>query len=228
MPVVEDISLGDQPEALELVPIEVNAKFDAAAAIVAWLAYPNDSKKRKELGQAIMVRSRAAEICDPDQERWLKPSTYTVISRGIEKIVHHRHIAGLMAMQILSDGASSRTKLVEIFAQIGADMTRELRQRFERRPEHITSRIWSPTKPVMHMACVLPSLQFEFASKEMPYGDMYDLINTADWVARFMEQAARVREDIIACDRIKIEACDMIHLVDVSPLLPSSAPRKFL
>ena len=180
-----------------------------AATYLGVLSYPESKQKRQDFIRAVLAY---AEInrCLHEDNIW-HPQTVIpgllimnpkkvehTIDRAIYRLKTHRIVAAEMAafimmndtefLQVRIDG---KRPTVNRMAARAAEMLSATPQ-LEWSPEHVKKRVWSATKPVIHLAIAFRGIILErFFERSV---DFDNLIEQPNWVERAIKTAEMLRQ----------------------------------
>ena len=193
-------NVGDECAEFVRIPVLDITSYEAAAKLLAVLAYPDDKKARTRFEHAAYFKIIEHLSKHPgwkNSNQWLRPDyllldrkmAETEYKRGIRLIRYSRMIAAKMAAPTdccffaFEKGRDSRGaggKLAEygyfaptsaeLIAEVSMDLDRLRKKDTTANKGNITERCWTPSKPVLHLCLALQSI-FN-AGDEMTYLDL--------------------------------------------------------
>lgn len=207
----------------------------AAVAYLAVLAYPHETAKRDEFLEAgrALVLKQAVNDGYPRQDistRWRRIPNRKIDNRltaGFRRIVRRRLPVAHVAPAGLIAGAHSFkspvTKLLENLAEHHArafprnrrstdlDSLKWHEDGSEGKRAEVISRLWSETKPVLHLAVALNGQRPEPNYKgNLP---LVEMIWSPEWIIPALESAEALRQIIARSAVLRISAENQIRLL---------------
>jgi hypothetical protein len=162
--------------------------YEAGAMVVTFLAYPGDSasdeERRAQLHRTLCAGMFGA-ICDVDPDWATSPQPVKPIYgslperdcnrslRGVPRRLHDRMVAARMAYPFLKEAESGgkfdlpagikRLSINEMAAFVSTDAGQS-------DPENVETRIWRPSRPVIHLASAAHGYLHLVGPKEQRFG----------------------------------------------------------
>ena len=226
------------PREISYLTVKGHAAHIGCAGLFAVLAYPDELDKRDEFVKAAKAwlvkshfppKSKIRNIVRKDIRTYANRKITNVFNRAIHRIQSRRLPAVLMAQQIIiNDMANFKISIdnkifdLQILMGDGAKTVNKSAEWIACNPKILNSipnnikhRIWSETKPVLHIVHSLHVGLFHDITKNSQNSkvSIFDCIEDASWLEDTLKNAEKFRQVITKLSIIRISDEDTISLM---------------
>lgn len=221
--------------------------IDAQAKILGTLAFPTNKEKRVFFTRSLKTMRGVKQRYDRSNRLPSRKEAARGVQQALEIIVKHRMTSAkiFLSTYLNFDSHDTRPSLNQSVKR-AADQFKYMERHFfgegyagrphlEMTRERFYSKIWTPSKPVLHMACAIfdmlrlgevPAVLFNHTPEQLQTfaSDPNDLINSIRWIGTAVELAEFYRFLIGACavgkshspqatNKIELEQSQLIRFV---------------